>query len=89
MAHCPVAGRECADFDNCTGCLEWLTSCDRCHIGGHTDSGGFRGYLVGHGSVRCLCRDCYEIEGGEAKEDAQEAIWGNPKNRPPVEPANA
>ena len=76
MAHCNVSGKDCPDMENCVDCLEWLVSCDGCHFGGHTD-GGWKGYLVGHGSVRTLCDDCYEIEGGEAKEDAQELIWGN------------
>jgi hypothetical protein len=76
MTHCPVAGMDCPDMDNCTGCLEWLASCDRCHVGGHTDAGSWKGYLVGPGEIRCLCEGCYEIEGGAEKEEEQELIWG-------------
>lgn len=75
MTHCAVSGVDCPDMANCTGCLEWLASCDRCHVGGHTDSGGWRGYFVGPGTIRTLCLDCYELEGGEANEEAQELIW--------------
>ena len=77
MPHCPVAGADCPDMDNCTLCLNWVASCDRCHVGGHTDSAGWWGYLVAPGTVRTLCRPCYEIEGGVAKEDAQAAIFGD------------
>jgi hypothetical protein len=72
---CPITVAYCTD--DCYSCLEFLTSCDRCYVGGHTDSGGFKGYLVGPGSIRCLCLNCYEIEGGESKEDLQEKIWNN------------
>lgn len=62
-------------LDECDHCLPWLVTCDRCYVPGHTDS-GWRGYLVGPGAIRCLCHSCYEIEGGEAKEEEQERLWG-------------
>ena len=75
MAHCPVSGADCPDMENCMECQPWAASCDRCYVGGHSDSVGWRGYLVGPGIIRTLCEDCYGLEGGDAKHDEQEAIW--------------
>lgn len=52
---CPASPlSDCPDDETCDRCLEFITTCDECHIPGHTDSTGW--YLQSDG--RLLCSQC-------------------------------
>lgn len=68
MAECPaLLSKVCPDDDSCMECMEFITTCDRCHCAGHTDSVGWEGIEQPDGQPRVLCRDCFSIESKEAK----------------------
>jgi hypothetical protein len=48
--------------ENCYRCMEFVTTCDRCHSPGHTDSDGWYGIEMENGQPRVLCEDCFHIE---------------------------
>lgn len=52
------------DPADCFCCAEFVTTCDRCHMGGHTDS-GWHGIEQEDGQPFVLCDDCCRIEDGE------------------------
>lgn len=66
MPGCPAfLAKDCPDDDSCMGCMEFITTCDRCHFAGHTDSTGWKGIDQSNGQPRVLCQECYKIESQE------------------------
>jgi hypothetical protein len=65
MFFCPVAPQWC-DAD-CDHCLEFVTTCDRCHCAGHCESSGWTAVNQADGQPRVLCLDCLDEEMGELK----------------------
>lgn len=68
MAYCPILRQDCPDDDQgeCMACMEFITTCDRCHCPGHTDSDGWESIPQADGQPRVLCQDCYPLELQEA-----------------------